>query len=451
LLQPLLDPAKRFWDYIVVEPSYVIFKIGNTILAKNGSTGEIEFRDEDASSVIQSAINALGTEGGKIFIKAGTYSISKTIDITRDNVKLCGSGPSTILEATDGSIDVLQVLSQKNVIVENLFLRGVGAGVGRGLYLYDTEQTIAREIYTDNFEATNLASIFLNYCRRTVVENPVCLGANKWRGIQIYNSSHCVVRGGIFYKTGREGAFLHTATNCSVEHSLFNGCGHLTAVSLVAYLSNRCRIEGNIVLNSDTEHGLELSSGSSNLAINNVIEGSKQSGIYLIKEKKSVVACNMLFNNTHDGILLSEDSDDNLVELNSCDENARYGIQILTTDCDRNWIKNNHLTGNISGAINDLGTDTVIKSNKGYVTENSGITTITGDGTTTSFTVDVTHGLVSDKLSAKVACKKPATYKLYLVDTDADGTYETLRIEITFDTAPASGETVEIYWEASVV
>jgi len=37
------------------------------------------------------------------------------------------------------------------------------------------------------------------------------------------------------------------------------------------------------------------------------------------------------------------------------------------------------------------------------------------------------------------------------VDTDADGVFETLRIVITFATAPASGETVDIYWEAQVV
>jgi len=80
-----------------------------------------------------------------------------------------------------------------------------------------------------------------------------------------------------------------------------------------------------------------------------------------------------------------------------------------------------------------------------------GIATITGDGVTTSFTVDVAHSLVKDNIAAKIACKKAATYKWYLVDTDADNFFETLRIEITFDTAPANGETVEIYWYADVV
>ena len=53
-----------------VEPvSYIIFKRDNLIYAKNGRTGEIEFQDEDAATVIQQAINALPDGGGKIFIR----------------------------------------------------------------------------------------------------------------------------------------------------------------------------------------------------------------------------------------------------------------------------------------------------------------------------------------------------------------------------------------------
>jgi len=84
-------------------------------------------------------------------------------------------------------------------------------------------------------------------------------------------------------------------------------------------------------------------------------------------------------------------------------------------------------------------------------TENRGTTTITGDGSTTTFTVDVDHRLVSDKVSVKVGCKKEASYKWWLVDADADDFYEKIRIQITFATAPANGETVEIYWSAQIV
>jgi len=80
--------------------SYIIFKVGTTYYAKNGETGEIEFSGTDASTVIQSALNALPAEGGRIFIKAGTYVISTPISVP-DNTEVCGEGPSTILKAVD--------------------------------------------------------------------------------------------------------------------------------------------------------------------------------------------------------------------------------------------------------------------------------------------------------------------------------------------------------------
>ncbi len=60
--------------------SYIIFKDGNIIYAKNGITGKVEFQGSDASVVIQSAIDTL-TNGGKIFIKAGTYTINSNITV----------------------------------------------------------------------------------------------------------------------------------------------------------------------------------------------------------------------------------------------------------------------------------------------------------------------------------------------------------------------------------
>ena len=90
----------------------------------------------------------------------------------------------------------------------------------------------------------------------------------------------------------------------------------------------------------------------------------------------------------------------------------------------------------------------IFRRNRGYTTENSGVETITGDGTTTTFLLNITHGLVSDNLTATFMCKRPATFKWWLVDDDNDGFYETIRVEVTFDTAPADEETVEIYWQA---
>ena len=47
--------------------SYVIYKQGDVIYAKNGETGAVEFSGTDAATIIQNAINAV--ENGRIFVK----------------------------------------------------------------------------------------------------------------------------------------------------------------------------------------------------------------------------------------------------------------------------------------------------------------------------------------------------------------------------------------------
>jgi hypothetical protein len=84
---------------ITIEPgsftetaSYVIWTDGTYVYAKNGVTGAIDFKGTDASTVIQSIIDALSTtRGGIIFIKSGIYYMTKTITITKP-VKLVGEG-----------------------------------------------------------------------------------------------------------------------------------------------------------------------------------------------------------------------------------------------------------------------------------------------------------------------------------------------------------------------
>ena len=82
-----------------------------------------------------------------------------------------------------------------------------------------------------------------------------------------------------------------------------------------------------------------------------------------------------------------------------------------------------------------------------------GIKTITGDGSTTEFEVRFQHGLPSDKLVVSISTTKPTTGKFsyifaYLEDENNDGFRETVVITVKFDTPPADGEVVEIYYIA---
>jgi len=88
--------------------------------------------------------------------------------------------------------------------------------------------------------------------------------------------------------------------------------------------------------------------------------------------------------------------------------------------------------------------------------EAKGTVTVVGNGSSNVFQVEVRHGLNTDKLVVSVSSTKPlsATPSYlygYLVDRDGDGFRETVVVCVRFDTAPADGELVEIYWKAESV
>jgi len=530
-LQPLYDPLKRLWDYIVIQPSYVIFKRGNVILAKNGETGEIEFSGTDAATVIQSAIDALGTQGGKIFVKAGTYEIDKSINITKDKVVLQGEGHNTIIKLKDAVNTYMALIHVKanHVLIANLQVDGnkanqtVGNQTGiyfegtsdshltgnhvRGVYVHDTRYVGANKIMGAGiqFDYSDRSSAIGNYCERC--------GHN---GIEFWLDSEYALIANNICKDCHEGVEIKGtgSLNGAIVGNLVEG-SEVVSIAVDAGPEN-IAVVGNSIRNQKSETFYTiLLKGKNLVCVGNVIRSSSDGGIWAHGggyKGGFVIANNAIYDVAKHGIFVEYNYDGgaivgNFIEspdrentgnydgiyvlgysatyhaediillgnliTNEAGKTVRdgirfdtyvedcrvvgnkvkgyvYGVNVSTADCSRIVISNNDLRGNIGG-VSNFGTDTIIKQNEGYPTEASNTTSITGDGVTTSFTVDVMHGLVSDKLSAKIACKKPATYKWYLVDTDADGTYETLRIEITFDTAPASGETVEIYWEASVV
>lgn len=71
--------------------SYIIFKDGSTYYARNGLSGIITFSGSVFSTVINNAINSLGSAGGKILIKQGIYYVTQTI-ILKQKVILQGEG-----------------------------------------------------------------------------------------------------------------------------------------------------------------------------------------------------------------------------------------------------------------------------------------------------------------------------------------------------------------------
>ena len=84
-------------DSGIITASYIIFHDNDSpknYYAKEGTTGKMEFSGTDANAVINDAISALGSNGGKIFFKSGEYIITSDITMPH-NVFLIGEAAQT--------------------------------------------------------------------------------------------------------------------------------------------------------------------------------------------------------------------------------------------------------------------------------------------------------------------------------------------------------------------
>jgi hypothetical protein len=106
------------------EASYVIFTDGTTIYARNGTTGAIDYSGTDASTVIQAAINALAS-GGKIFIKAATYNVDSDIIIAYNKTVIEGEGIyATLFNCTGSAHDVFSIDGKSFCRIAHLGING---------------------------------------------------------------------------------------------------------------------------------------------------------------------------------------------------------------------------------------------------------------------------------------------------------------------------------------
>jgi hypothetical protein len=102
LLEVTLPPV--YADLVVrrrSDSSYVIGIEGTTIFARRG-TGQIDFSGTVATRVIQSAIDALGSAGGTIFLTAGRYEVTQIV-LTKPGVTI-DADTGAVLFAVDNGI-----------------------------------------------------------------------------------------------------------------------------------------------------------------------------------------------------------------------------------------------------------------------------------------------------------------------------------------------------------
>lgn len=176
-------------------------------------------------------------------------------------------------------------------------------------------------------------------CHYVVVENNVCYG-NGDEGIKC-EADNSIVCGNICSFNGDDGILITRDDNVIIGNNCYNnsqnGAGQDHGIHLEQY-ADRCMVIGNYCWDdgSNQEDGIHFDDGVTNCQINN----------------------NRCYNNMGSGIALMANNDDCQIVGNHCQNNDDYGIEIVAATCDRTYVKNNKLFGNVTGQFLDGGTDT---------------------------------------------------------------------------------------------
>lgn len=271
---------------------------------------------------INTAIQALPSTGGEIVILDGTYNITATIAINKDNVVLSGNGTATVLKRMyDGSSDsgyyegVISITALNGgCCIENLKVDG----------------------NLTEFRSSNNGNVYVE-SSNNIIRNILCNSSGD-RGIQIRGSSYNVIIGNICNDNSRAIMIQGTSTNNFIANNYFSRNNSGAIMMYSSCDSNT--IIGNVGV--EGSWGVQLS-GDNNVVVGNRFTNVTR-GIYVNGDHNSVCG-NVCNDNTVYGIDMYY-SDSNTIVGNVCNNNT-IGIQLMSSN-------NNLISGNT--CIRGLGT-----------------------------------------------------------------------------------------------
>ncbi|RLG89839.1 MAG: hypothetical protein DRO36_07120, partial [Candidatus Hecatellales archaeon] len=404
------------------------------------------------SAGIQAAIDALPSEGGKVFLPEGTYSIDATVTIP-SFITIEGAGASsTILYLADGANSTVLTNSDHtngntNIKISNLKIDGNDAnntGTCYGIWFYNVDYSKVENVWVYDVEDNG---VYLSGSTYNNIINSYLESNNQ--GIALVSSS-----------------FYNNISNNKVKDN--------SSAGIYLNYSHRNSITGNSIYNND--YGIELYNNSNlNTVDNNVIYYNTNSQIYLgAAARENTVSNNTIYRrNSHgielynsysntivgnviedndygvsvsvDGIYLRSSSYSNIISSNRILGNDRYGINISDVGSNsNNYLVGNYISGSWTAEISDSGINTIYGTqlvNNDLILKSSGNV---GIGTTTpDHALSVVGQIYATSSSNQLILTNDLTnnaYANFSVASDGDMT-----IDLGTDTATTTfNENVEI-------
>jgi len=306
---------------------------------------------EDDQEEINNAIDALLASGGEIVILDGTYNITASINIPKDNVSIRGNGNATVLKRMWDSSSpegVITLISAKGCRVENLQIDGNKtehtSEYNCGIYLVSSSNN---NTITGNTCYNNSSDgIYLYSSSNNTITCNTCYN-NYIHGIRLYSSSNNnTITGNTCNNNNSCGICLYlSSNNNTITGNTYNNNNNGIYLSLS---SNNNTITGNTCTNNNN-NGIRLDSSSNNNTItSNICTNNNNNGIRLASSSNNTITGNTC-NNNYDGIYLYSSSNDNTIIGNTCNNN-NDGIRLYSSS-NNNTITSNTCNNNTSSGI----------------------------------------------------------------------------------------------------
>ena len=187
--------------------------------SKHNITADYHCNGTNDQTVIQQAIDALPSTGGKIVLLEGTYNISGQITVNHPNVTICGMGNNTILKAAKSSstLTMLRCSNHSGFKISNLVM---------DFENNSSAQCIGIQLYVSGHSTIENISILNN--KGNGIEWYKC-DYTRFNGVSFVNVRQCIWDRGYNHSSIFSGVIIDTATNGIVletnsELNQIDGC-----------------------------------------------------------------------------------------------------------------------------------------------------------------------------------------------------------------------------------
>lgn len=369
------------------------------------------------TTAIQNAINA-AVSGGTVYFPDGTYLINSDLTIVSNNVRLVGSGRSSIIKSANASsANCIKVSNANHIIISDLQLDGnrlnqsggVSYSVNAGIRISQCDDVLVENIYvhdtySQGIYAENSTNLIINKNRvhntgdggiflHPQVNNPACTNvviSNNvvdmagYYGITAIRSDYVTITGNDSYNNGQTdpsqgfGIDLEGSRYSIISNNLCHD-GHggilcrITTEGGANQNCNRNTIQGNTCYNNTPagthgEASIQCTDSDYILIANNFCSTAPQ-GINLGNATFVTVIGNTVVSHTNTGIRAYNSSGSNLTILNNfVNANSNNGIQ---TAVPRTLIEGNHIKGNTNEGIEFLSGSSNSVARHNYILDNT--------------------------------------------------------------------------------